>query len=126
MLPSDAKERKAAEHVTLQQTQVNDHFAKALPDDKPPPYTDELFKEAAIEWLIQTDQVSFCFKYKIYYPNLSILAHPSLRTSLIPKYDCYSGSFNQRGQDSEPETDACRDYLGIQEANDATSGTSEC
>jgi hypothetical protein len=58
MLPGDAKERKAAEHIALQQTQVNDHFSKTQPEDKPPPYTDELFKEAAIEWLIQTDQVS--------------------------------------------------------------------
>jgi hypothetical protein len=59
MLPSDTKERKATEHATLLQTQVNEHFAKAQPEVKPPPYTDELFKEAAIEWLVQTDQVSF-------------------------------------------------------------------
>jgi hypothetical protein len=82
MLPCDAKERKAAEHVTTLQTQVNDHFAKAQPEDKPLPYTDELFKEAAIEWLIQTDQVSFCFAIQNYCPlpcpNLSILAHPSI------------------------------------------------
>jgi hypothetical protein len=62
MLPSDAKERKAADHVTILQTQVNKHFSKAQPEDKPLPYTDNLFKEAAIEWLIQTDQVSFCFE----------------------------------------------------------------
>ena len=61
MLPDDAKEQKAAEHVTLQQTQVDDHFAKAQPEDKLPLYTDELFKEVAIKWLIQTDQVSFYF-----------------------------------------------------------------
>ena len=63
MLPDDAKEQKAAKHVTPQQTQVDDHFTKAWPEDKPPLYTEELFKEAAIKWLIQTDQVSF--KYQI-------------------------------------------------------------
>ena len=58
MLPDDAQEQRAAHHLKLQQTQVNDHFPTAQPEDKPPPYTDELFKEATIEWLIQTDQVS--------------------------------------------------------------------
>ena len=58
MLPDDAQARRAAHHLKLQQTQVNDHFPTAQPEDNPPPYTDELFKEAAIEWLIQTDQVS--------------------------------------------------------------------
>ena len=61
MLPSDAKEQKATDHATLLQTQVNNHFVGAQPEDKPSPYTDKLFKEAAIEWLIQTDQVSFSF-----------------------------------------------------------------
>lgn len=66
MLPDDAKERKAAERVMLQQTQVNDHFPTIKPEDKPLPYTDEIFKEAAIEWLIQTDQVSFLARYYIF------------------------------------------------------------
>jgi hypothetical protein len=66
MLPGDAKERKATQHVMLQQTQVNDHFPAIKPEDKPLPYTDELFKEAAIEWLIQTDQVSFLDRYSIF------------------------------------------------------------
>ena len=65
MLPEDSKEWRAAALEHLRQTEVKDHFRTAQPSDKPPPpspYTDELFKEAAIQWLIETDQVSDWFK----------------------------------------------------------------
>jgi len=42
---------------TLQQSQVNEHFELAKPEDKPKFYTDEIFKEAVIQWLIKTNQV---------------------------------------------------------------------
>jgi hypothetical protein len=57
MLPEDTKSRKAEIKEKLQQTQVNDHFGKAQPEKKPEPYSDEFFKEAAIQWLVETDQV---------------------------------------------------------------------
>lgn len=57
MLPEDTKARKAQIKEKLEQTHVNDHFAKAPPENKPEPYSDELFKEAAIQWLVETDQV---------------------------------------------------------------------
>jgi hypothetical protein len=57
MLPEDTKSRKAEIEEKLQQTQVNDHFEKVQPEKKPEPYSDELFKEAAIQWLVETDQV---------------------------------------------------------------------
>jgi hypothetical protein len=67
MLPEHTKERRAAAlELLLRQTEVDDHFRKAQPDDKPQPpspYTDELFKEAAIQWLVETDQVSDTFQY---------------------------------------------------------------
>lgn len=66
MLPEDTKERRAATLERLRQTEVQDHFRTAQPSDKPPPptpYTDELFKEAAIQWLVETDQVSNWFKF---------------------------------------------------------------
>jgi len=58
MLPDDAKARRseALENVR-QQTQLSDHFRTIKPEDKPEPYSDELFKDAAIQWLIETDQV---------------------------------------------------------------------
>ena len=51
MLPEDMKTRRAQTlEENLRQMNVNDHF-------KPAPYSDELFKQAAIEWLIETNQV---------------------------------------------------------------------
>lgn len=61
MLPNDSKARrqdaiaKAKEQL---QTQINDHFQPVDPEDKPVPYSDGLFKDAAIQWLIETDQAS--------------------------------------------------------------------
>lgn len=60
MLPEDAKaRRKEATANAKEQTQVNDHFHKVNPEDKPAPYSDEFFNEAAIRWLIETDQVCY-------------------------------------------------------------------
>jgi hypothetical protein len=63
MLPEDTKSRKAQVHEMLQQTQVNDHFEKIQPEDKPEPYSDDLFKEAAIQWLLETDQVCIALTF---------------------------------------------------------------
>ena len=58
MLPNNAQERwKSLAEQTLRQSAVDDHFKVARPEDKPVPYTDELFHEAVIEWLIETNQV---------------------------------------------------------------------
>ena len=56
MLPEDTNSRKAQIKEKLEQSQVNHHFMKAQPEKKPEPYS-EVFKEAALQWLIETDQV---------------------------------------------------------------------
>ncbi|KAF8172893.1 hypothetical protein BJ912DRAFT_859710 [Pholiota molesta] len=56
MLPKDSSARRAAERDSLKQTAVNDHFSVQKPNEKPIIYSDELFKEAAIQWLVETDQ----------------------------------------------------------------------
>ena len=61
MLPEDSKARRDAAAEKLKQSQVDDHFTVILEEEKPMPYSDEFFKEAAIQWLIETDQVSFRF-----------------------------------------------------------------
>ena len=49
MLPEDTKARRAALlDETLHQTEVDEHFAKQKLEDKPQPYNDKLFEEAAI------------------------------------------------------------------------------
>ena len=58
MLPEDSKARRAQVlEENLQQTNVNDHFKPAPKEEKPEPFSDELFKQAAIDWLIETNQV---------------------------------------------------------------------
>ena len=58
MLPKDTQEcQKMLAATNLQQSAVDDHFELACPEDKPVLYADNLFHEAAIEWLIETNQV---------------------------------------------------------------------
>ncbi|KAF8957947.1 hypothetical protein BDZ97DRAFT_1669110, partial [Flammula alnicola] len=64
MLPEDTKARRAAQlESVLRQTEVDDHFAKENPEDKPKPYSDKLFEEAAIQWLIEMDQPVQAFEH---------------------------------------------------------------
>jgi len=62
MLPQDIKDRKATaalSKVNAEQTSIDGHLRPIIR------YTDSLFREAAIEWLISTDQVSclVCHRY---------------------------------------------------------------
>ncbi|KIJ32660.1 hypothetical protein M422DRAFT_85088, partial [Sphaerobolus stellatus SS14] len=52
-----------------QQAAITDHFRKAEPTERVIPYSDNLFREAAIEWLIATDQI------QAIYP-IQALEHP--------------------------------------------------
>ncbi|KAF8882548.1 hypothetical protein BD779DRAFT_1444683, partial [Infundibulicybe gibba] len=63
MLPEDTHARKLDNDKKMQQTQVIDHFDVAEPRKIPVFYSDELFKEAAIEWLIATDQPIQAFEH---------------------------------------------------------------
>ena len=59
MLPEDSKAHHAALLESLRQTNVTEHFSEAKPKDKPSPYSNELFQQAAVQYLIETDQVSY-------------------------------------------------------------------
>jgi hypothetical protein len=59
MLPEDSKARRAALLESLRQTNITEHFSEAKPENKPSPYSDDLFRQAAIQFLIETDQVSY-------------------------------------------------------------------
>ena len=59
MLPEDSKACCTALLESLRQTNVTEHFFEAKPEDKPSPYSDELFRQAAVQYLIETDQVSY-------------------------------------------------------------------
>jgi hypothetical protein len=69
-LPSDSKARRVAQAEVLLQTLVEDHYTLQKPGDKPITYSDELFKEAAIQWLVETDQVFFSLSFVRILSNL--------------------------------------------------------
>lgn len=59
MLAEDAKARRAEfmEKKNQVQSTMGEHIAVSKPEDKPEPYSHEIFKRTAIEWLIQTNHV---------------------------------------------------------------------
>ena len=59
MLPCDLKVRRAAQQELRSQTLVKDFYEVQKPEEKPIPYSNELFKEDAVQWLVETDQVLF-------------------------------------------------------------------
>ncbi|KAF8186318.1 hypothetical protein BJ912DRAFT_469614 [Pholiota molesta] len=83
MLPDDTKARRAAALDALLQTQVDGHFKVATPEDKPEPYSDELFKEAAIQWLIETDQPIRALEHESF-KNMIAIAARATKAVKIP------------------------------------------
>ena len=85
MLPEDSAARKLNEARAaskLQQGRVDQHFDIIKPEDRPVPYSDAGFREAAIQWLVQTDQVK---RFYILLLELICCAHDSqFRPSNIP------------------------------------------
>ena len=60
MLPTDTKaRRKQAE--AQQQSRLDPHLVKKAPAARVVKYSDHVFRQAAIEWLIATDQVVIRF-----------------------------------------------------------------
>ncbi|KIJ35873.1 hypothetical protein M422DRAFT_84981, partial [Sphaerobolus stellatus SS14] len=55
-LPNFLAQQRKEVAEKLQQSRLTEHFEKAEPQEHAIPYSDERFKEAAIEWLIATDQ----------------------------------------------------------------------
>jgi hypothetical protein len=95
MLPDDTKARRMALSAeTLRQTEVEDHFTKQKPEDKPPPYSDKFFEEALIQWLIQTDQVRLPY---------SITASMHVETISL----AYSGIRAPRLQENHRDRSSC-------------------
>jgi hypothetical protein len=85
MLPDDTKARKTDLQQKLQQTQVNDHFDKIKPEDKPQPYSDEAFKDATIQWLVETDQVCTTSMQLFFPSNIYMLSRFKLLNTPLSK-----------------------------------------
>ena len=59
-LPDAVKQAKEAADIDrdmLQQSNLDGHLRKIPQQERVIPYSDKLFREAAVEWLIATDQV---------------------------------------------------------------------
>ncbi|KAG2066399.1 hypothetical protein BDR04DRAFT_1030107, partial [Suillus decipiens] len=76
MLPQDVKECKmAATVVNTQQTSLNRHLQEIPFNKVVIPYTDTLFCEATIEWLISTSQPIQAVDHSSFKNMINIAAH---------------------------------------------------
>ncbi|KAH8995840.1 hypothetical protein EDB86DRAFT_2804313 [Lactarius hatsudake] len=76
MLPKDAKNRCQAAKMDTQQ-RLDSHLEEKLPRERVIPYTDELFCEAAVEWLVSTDQPIQAFNH----PSFQKMIHTAARAT---------------------------------------------
>ena len=67
MLLKDCKEQREQVVSAWRQGQLDSHLQPILPKEVIPPYSDDLFREATIQWLINADQ------------PIAALEHPSFR-----------------------------------------------
>ncbi|KAF8813024.1 hypothetical protein BYT27DRAFT_7085470, partial [Phlegmacium glaucopus] len=82
MLPRDLKVCRDAEREHLSQTLVEDHYTVQMPKDKPTPYSNELFKEVAIQWLVETDQPIQAFEHPTYQKIIQIAARATKQVQI--------------------------------------------
>ncbi|KAJ3845785.1 hypothetical protein EV368DRAFT_53572, partial [Lentinula lateritia] len=95
MLPVDVAARKKAEAA---QTTINDHAVPLQPKTWVEPYSDELFEQAAIEWLVETDQPIATLENPKFRNMISVAAratagvkipsHKATRHSIIKLFKC--------------------------------------
>jgi hypothetical protein len=96
MLPKDAEKRRKDARAK-NQPRLDAHL-KEMPQKVPmTPYTDGLFRKAAIEWLASTDQVRDCSTSIPYYFLIHVTAHSSVRTLFFSKHDPDCGACHERG-----------------------------
>ena len=77
MLPKDAEScRKVAD--ANNQPRLDPHLWEKPQKEKIIPYTDEFFRDAAIEWLVSTDQVCKANFLNFILLLMNIAANPSL------------------------------------------------
>ncbi|KAF9537426.1 hypothetical protein CPC08DRAFT_604952, partial [Agrocybe pediades] len=71
------KQQEEAEKRRLLQTRVDAHFPEAERrevEEPPRPYSDGLFREAAIEWLVQTNQPVACVDHPSFKKMIDVAA----------------------------------------------------
>jgi hypothetical protein len=82
-LPGDIKKRKKEEEEVNRT--LDRHFTEKKMSERVIHYSDKLFRQAAVEWLVATDQV--CNSIRILKLFSFGVAHSSPRTSEVSGYD---------------------------------------
>ena len=94
MLPKDA-EKRCKDVRTTNQSLLDPHLWEKPRKEKMSPYTDEVFCDAAIEWLVSTGQVCNSNFSNLVLLLMKITANPGLRTLIVSKHDKCCCSCNQ-------------------------------
>jgi hypothetical protein len=76
MLPKDRKAQKSNEK-TSQQSQLNSHLQPMVSNEKVPDYSDMWFHNAAIQWLVNTNQPIAALKH----PSFQHIINVAVRTT---------------------------------------------
>jgi hypothetical protein len=86
MLPKDAEQRRK-QATAEKQCRIDSHLVDKPQKERVIPYSDNLFRSAAIEWLVSTDQVgpNFILNVTLLIP-MDIAAHSIITTFIFPKH----------------------------------------
>lgn len=79
MLPDDTSARKKTSALSRQGT-LDAHLRELPPTEQVARYTDDIFREASIEWLVSTDQV-FCVYILSAFASADVTTSPFKRSS---------------------------------------------
>ncbi|KAI0713035.1 hypothetical protein C8T65DRAFT_574198, partial [Cerioporus squamosus] len=74
MLPKDTKQRHEAKAAGTAQSTLDAHLREMPAPERVVKYTDALFREAAIEWLVSTDQPVQAFEHPAFKNMIDIAA----------------------------------------------------
>ena len=83
MLPKDAEKRRN-DAANENQSRLDSHLREKPRKERVIPYNDDLFRDAAIEWLVSTDQVGQAIYWSSQLGTEFAPAYPSLWTPSIP------------------------------------------
>ena len=128
MLPEDTKQRKEAaldSCTQTQQTAITDHFN--APREDIVPYSDRAFEAAAIEWLIDSNQVRGLIAMYVFHliRNLYISAYPDVQEREVQEHAQYGGSSNQGCRSTNTKENAGSCHTLVQTENALALGLSE-
>ncbi|KAF8336804.1 hypothetical protein F5887DRAFT_890955 [Amanita rubescens] len=83
MLPKDAENRRK-DALANNQSRLDPHLREKQQKEAVIPYSDERFRDAAIEWLVSTDQPIQAFEHRSYQNMINIAARAGSNGVKIP------------------------------------------